>query len=575
MAGIQPTMKGSVQTKMQASPAGRMEAQVANQMRQHVLANREYKVMERVPSVMELSERNRFGSPARQAATADNNFCYAYYNVGDGVFYPGLSYETNNGETGWYYTGYFMNTQAYHFSVEGVLGSSWFMTNSQQTDLNEYKDENNVLKMPYGIGSWYGPGIKSKRQTYWYGGEYASGIFTQYPNGFSNAGFSTGDSEVTSLAVYDPLECTSYVGFGLGQYAFGTVSPYGESHATLVDLGNVGGGLVVDHLQFRVLSATGCPMGDGGKVTVDMIDKWGEGDEDFSIYTAELTPEDFVQDGDPNSFGSFYCVNVYFTEVDEDGFESEVTPVLNGEVQILIQDNGVNCDFGFFMNCDERENESSPWQNSEGKTYYDPLTKCRTYFYYPEQDGFYALDVYGANATVAIMGSYNFLGEFGTGSRVLTGYVPEDAEWLTAQDGTKYTWAVSNVIDGEVYEDFDIESSFDLESLSIEYDGTEVLGYDLSEDYYAEQKVYPFYFAISELPAGVEGRQIHITLSSNDEVSCEIVINQGVVNSEEGIEYVQQDAERHDATLYNLQGVKASNAAQHGVFVQGGRKFVK
>lgn len=581
LAEVQPAPKAMVQPKLQTSVAGRMDAQTAMQMRAHKLANREYKVMNRKPSVMELSERNRFGSEARKApaaTAADNNFCYAFYNPGEGVFYPGLSYETNNGQTGWYYTGYFLNSQAYRFTAEGVLGTNWYLTNSAQTDLNEFADENNVLHMENGIGGWYGPGIKSKRQSYYYGGEYASGKFSAYPNGFSNAGFSCGNGEITSLSVSDDLECTSYVGFGPGEYAFGSTCPYGESHATLIDLGNVGGGLVIDHLQLQLLSATSKPMGEGGRILVTLIDQFGEGEEDYREYNAELVPENFINDGAVGNYGTMYCVNVYFTDIDEDGFESEVSPVVNGNVQILIQDNGVNCDYGFLMNSDDRENEESPWTGSQGQTYYDPLVKSRTYFYYAEKDAFYALDVYGANATVSVMGYYNFLGEYGTGSRVLTGSVPEDAEWYTTEDGTKYTWAVSTVSDGKIYNDFDVESTFNIEGLTIEFNEDEVLGFDYNEEYWGaeegDQKVYPLYFAVSELPEGVAGRQIHITLHSNEQVSCEIVINQGDVNAGEGIESVQQDAQNAETAIFNLQGVKV-NDAQHGIFIQNGCKVVK
>lgn len=576
MAEVQPAPKDLVQPKLQTSVVSRIDAQTVNQMRAHKLANREYKVMDRIPSIMELGERNRFNSPARQAAAADNNFCYAFYNPGEGVFYPGLSYETKNGQTGWYYTGYFLNTQAYHFSVEGVLGENWYLTNAAMTELNEYADENNVLHMDNGIGGWYGPGIKSKRQSYYYGGSYASGIFTSYPNGFSNSGFYCGGGELTSLSVSDPLECTSYVGFGPGQYAFGSTCPYGESHATLIDLGNVGGGLVIDHLQLQIISATSQPLGKGGQIIVTLIDKYGEGEDDYNEYTAELVPENFIDDGVAGNYGTIYCCNVYFTDIDEDGFESEVSPVVNGEVQILIQDNGENCDYGFFMNSDDRENEDSPWTGSNGNTYYDPLVKSRTYFYYPEYDGFYALDAYGANATVSVMGYYNFLGEYGTGSRVLTGYVPEDAEWDTAEDGTKYTWAVSQVIDGEVFYDFDVESTFSIEGMTLECNEDEVVGFDFNDKYWSEeedgQKVYPLYFAVTELPEGVEGREIHATLTSNEQVSCEIIINQGNLSS--GIESVKNDVELQDSRIYNLQGVAVNNA-QHGFFIQNGRKIVK
>lgn len=531
----------------------------------------EPKVMEHVPSIMEIEER---GSVTEKSVKTPIN---AFYNLGEGIFYPGLQYQTIDGNTGWYYSGYFMNGQAYNFSVIGTKGDSWALTNSAATDLNEYA-EDGVLKLDNGIGGWYGPQITNTkaRETYYYGGTWASGVYTNYPNGFENSGMYLGtyDEEqyYMPLAIYDPLECTDYVGHGVGQYGFGSTTYYGASGSTLVELGNVGGGLVVDHLQFKMLSASGTPMGEGAEITVTIYDYEGEDFDNAKVYTAELSPSDFIEDG-VGSYGTYYCVNVYFSDLDEEGFETEIAPVLNNNVEIVINDNQTNVDYGFFMNSDDREDPDQLY--SDGSGY--PVVEARTFWWYGEEQGYYRWR--GSNATIDIMGYFNNLSTYGSSERSAVGYVPNDATYYEdSETGTKYAYAVSSVsVTGDtVYNDFDVASTFDIESIEVDYDEDVVAVCEFDSSYFSSNNAILFYVGLKELPSDVETRTTTVTITSNNEVSYPITITQ--YGATAGINAITKDVEKEDNEIYNLQGVKVGQSdavLAPGVYVKNGKKFVK
>lgn len=553
--------------------------------------NAEPKAYPYMPSLVDKRMLVRRGEEGATRALAANNFCQAYYNLGDGVFYPGLAFHEKGGNytsTGFYFTGNFMISQAFNFTLKQKLGRDWASTNPDKTSFKEFVDADGNLDLStqLGVGSWYGPQVSVKRETYWYCGKWAAAAeHPQFPNGFDNAGVLSGyidyDEEDGSLmldymAPYDPWENITYVGFGQGQYAFGSHSVLlenGDSHATLIDAGNVGGGLVVDHLQMQIISGSSEALGEGGEMYVTIADITDEG-EVVKKYTTVVTGDDLIDAGS-NQFGTSYAVMVYFNEIDEDGFASELSPVIDHNLQILIEDNGVNCDYGFFMNCDDRENEAEQRTGSSGNTYYMPLTAVRTYLLNPEDGQFYGLDSYGANATVDIVGYYNYLGD-ADGNREVTAKVFSNADYQVADDGTKYTWAISAVLPndkGEMvqYNDFDLQSSFDLESWSIEYDEDVVLGWDIDDQYLEQYGIYAFYIAVSEMPEGVTSRTSELKLYSNDEVSMTFTIVQG--EAADGINTVVADNKKEGKT-FNLQGQVAD--AKSGLMVKDGKViFVK
>ena len=542
-------------------------AQKIADMRGKVKYEDNFKVLTADPSLLKID-----GEPGVANAAAAEGAINAYYNIGEGVFYPGLEYATYNDQTGWYYSGYFMNAQAYHFTALQKKGDRWSSTNSTSDDWSEYV-EDGKLTMPFGIGGWYGPRITNTRarESYYYGGVWASDIFSSAPNGFDNSGVYLGtydaDQYYLPLAVYDPLECATYVGHGPGQYGYGSKTYYGPSGSTIVVLGNVGGGLVVDHLQFRMISESGVPMGEGAEITVTIFD-YVEGDEENAkVYTAELNASDFIMAGAAGTYGTQYCVNVYFSDVDQDGFETEITPVLNNNVEIYIEDNQTNVDYGFMLNSDDRE-------DPDASNY--PVLESRSYWWDSEDEAYYRWR--GANATLDVMGYFNNLTTYGTPERSATGYVPNDAVYQTLEDGTQFTWAVAGIDEetGEAYNNFMVESTFDLEAIEVEFDSDVVAGIDVDTTYFAEYSAISFYVALKELPQDVDTRTTTVTFISNDEVQYPITITQ--FGEGAGINNVAKDAEKEDNEVYNLQGVKVSKSEADlpaGVYVKNGKKFVK
>lgn len=552
-------------TARQLSP--REAAQKIADMRGKVKYEDNFKAISTDPSLMKIDRE-----PGVANAAAAEGTINAYYNIGDGVFYPGLEYTTHNDQAGWYYSGYFMNAQAYHFTALQTKGDAWSSTNSTGDDWSEYV-EDGKLTMPFGIGGWYGPKITNTKanESYFYGGTWASGIFSSAPNGFENSGVYLGTYDAEQyympLAVYDPLECVDYVGHGKGEYGYGSKTHYGPSGSTIVDLGNVGGGLVVDHLQFRMISESGVPMGEGAEITVTIYD-YVEGDEaNAKVYTAELNASDFIMVGTAGSYGTEYCVNVYFSDVDEDGFETEIAPVLNNNVEIYIEDNQTNVDYGFLLNADDRE-------DPDASNY--PVVVSRSFWWDSEDQAYYRWR--GCNATLDVMGYFNNLSTYGTPERSATGYVPNDAVYQTAEDGTKYTWAVAGIDEetGDAYNNFMVESTFDIEAFDVEFDSDVVLSCDFDTAYYAQYNAISFYVAVKELPQDVDSRTTTVTFISNGEVEYPITITQYGAGA--GIKGINKDAEKEDNDVYTLQGVKVAKSEAElpaGVYVKNGKKFVK
>ena len=259
-----------------------------------------------------------------------------------------------------------------------------------------------------------------------------------------------------------------------------------------------------------------------------------------------------------------------FVEIDEDGFESEVSPVLTGNVFIDIT-GSEGTDYGIIMVSSDMEDE-----DAEGYVYYD----SRSYWWSDGsadgmQERFYRWTA--DDACVILDARYNALTTYGTPERSATGYVPNDATYSEASDGTKYAWAVAGVNEeGEAYNDFDVESTFDLEHFTVEYDPEVVAGLDFDTTYYADHSLIALFVAVKELPADMETRTTTVTFTSNEEVEYPITITQYGAGA--GIKGINKDAEKEDTEIYNLQGVKVSKSEADlpaGVYVKNGKKFVK
>lgn len=489
-------------------------------------------------------------------AADEHNFIKAYYNLGDGCFYSGLYVH----DGGAYFTGYAMYGQVANFNLKGCLGNKWSMTDPTSKDLSDYVDEENNLKLPVlGVGGFYGPKVASETEEYYYAGKWAGDALPAYPDGFENSivyiGLYNDKAEDLCffMSVYDPWECTTYVGYNVGKYAYGSNRNGVESHATLIDLGNVGGGLVIDHLQFQLISGSSCPLGEGGEMKVTIVDADPVVDTLINKFEATILPEDIELIGAAGQFGSEYFVNVRFSEEDLDGFTSEVTPVVNGSVQILIQDNAVNCDYGFLLNADDRENEND--YNAQANYYYG-VTNERSYWFNPTDQKFRSN--VNSNATVDVVGYFNYLG--GTeGEREFTVTAPVEGGY-----------AVSVIEDGVAYNDVDLLSTFDVEYLTV-VDCPDWISPDVDDSYYEEQGIIAVFFNTGELPAGVKGRSGDVVICSNDQVYVTVTVNQGEVSTDLNSVKVAEKS----APIYNLMGQQVKNTNAKGLYLINGKKVMK
>ena len=475
----------------------------------------------------------------------------AYYSFGEGTLKSSLVWD------GGFYGYSYAVAHAFPYSAKfnAQLGNSWTMITASETlDLSENVDSDGNLFMDnLGIGNYYMPTINARDAQYTWSTRDTKGQILNYALFQDSWGMGTFDAfEVEAF----------YSGYSDG-YGYGSSTPYGPSNRTLVDIGQVGGPLVVDDVCIWLVTETQLFATEDDYILVSLYDIHPN---DTIIYNAYIRPENIE-----TSSNGATCGVGKFVEIDEDGFESEVSPVVTGEVQILITGTE-GTDYGIIMAYSDMEDE-----DSEGYKYYD----SHTYWWNEVADGGMQQRFYrwtAIDAAVILDARFNALTTYGTPEREAVGIVPNDATYYQAEDGTSYTWAVSNVsVTGDtLYNDFDVETTFNLDNFTVEYDPEVVVGLDFDTTYYADYNLVMLYVAVKELPQDVETRTTTVTFTSNEEVVYPITITQFGAGA--GINNVAKDAEKEDNEVYNLQGVKVSKSEADlpaGVYVKNGKKFVK
>ncbi len=476
----------------------------------------------------------------------------AYYSMGDGTLKSSLVWD------GGFYGYNYAVAHAFPYTAKfnALLGNSWSMITSTQTvDLNDQADsEGNLVLNDLGIGNFYMPTITNGKTSYTWSTRDTQGQI------LDGAYFT----ESWGMGVFDAFENKAfYGGFTGGNYGYGSYTPYGPSNLTRVVIGQLSGPLVVDDVCLWLTTNSQLFATDDDYILVTISDT--QADETVKTYEAYIRAENI----ETASNGST-CGIGKFVEIDEDGFESEVSPVLTGNVFIDIT-GSEGTDYGIIMVASDMEDE-----DAEGYEYYD----SRSYWWSDGsadgmQERFYRWTA--DDACVILDARYNALTTYGTPERSATGYVPNDATYSEASDGTKYAWAVAGVNEeGEAYNDFDVESTFDLEHFTVEYDPEVVAGLDFDTTYYADHSLIALFVAVKELPADMETRTTTVTFTSNEEVEYPITITQYGAGA--GIKGINKDAEKEDTEIYNLQGVKVSKSEADlpaGVYVKNGKKFVK
>lgn len=475
----------------------------------------------------------------------------AYYSFGEGTLKSSLVWD------GGFYGYSYAVAHAFPYSAKfnAQLGNSWTMITASETlDLSENVDSDGNLFMDnLGIGNYYMPTINARDAQYTWSTRDTKGQILNYALFQDSWGMGTFDAfEVEAF----------YSGYSDG-YGYGSSTPYGPSNRTLVDIGQVGGPLVVDDVCIWLVTETQLFATEDDYILVSLYDIHPN---DTIIYNAYIRPENIE-----TSSNGATCGVGKFVEIDEDGFESEVSPVVTGEVQILITGTE-GTDYGIIMAYSDMEDE-----DDEGYKYYD----SHTYWWNEVAEGGMQQRFYrwtAIDAAVILDARFNALTTYGTPEREAVGIVPNDATYYQAEDGTSYTWAVSNVsVTGDtLYNDFDVETTFNLDNFTVEYDPEVVVGLDFDTTYYADYNLVMLYVAVKELPQDVETRTTTVTFTSNEEVVYPITITQFGAGA--GINNVAKDAEKEDNEVYNLQGVKVSKSEADlpaGVYVKNGKKFVK
>ena len=475
----------------------------------------------------------------------------AYYSFGEGTLKSSLVWD------GGFYGYSYAVAHAFPYSAKfnAQLGNSWTMITASETlDLSENVDSDGNLFMDnLGIGNYYMPTINARDAQYTWSTRDTKGQILNYALFQDSWGMGTFDAfEVEAF----------YSGYSDG-YGYGSSTPYGPSNRTLVDIGQVGGPLVVDDVCIWLVTETQLFATEDDYILVSLYDIHPN---DTIIYNAYIRPENIEE-----ATNGATCGVGKFVEIDEDGFESEVSPVVTGEVQILITGTE-GTDYGIIMAYSDMEDE-----DSEGYKYYD----SHTYWWNEVAEGGMQQRFYrwtAIDAAVILDARFNALTTYGTPEREAVGIVPNDATYYQAEDGTSYTWAVSNVsVTGDtLYNDFDVETTFNLDNFTVEYDPEVVVGLDFDTTYYADYNLVMLYVAVKELPQDVETRTTTVTFTSNEEVVYPITITQFGAGA--GINNVAKDAEKEDNEVYNLQGVKVSKSEADlpaGVYVKNGKKFVK
>ena len=475
----------------------------------------------------------------------------AYYSFGEGTLKSSLVWD------GGFYGYSYAVAHAFPYSAKfnAQLGNSWTMITASETlDLSENVDSDGNLFMDnLGIGNYYMPTINARDAQYTWSTRDTKGQILNYALFQDSWGMGTFDAfEVEAF----------YSGYSDG-YGYGSSTPYGPSNRTLVDIGQVGGPLVVDDVCIWLVTETQLFATEDDYILVSLYDIHPN---DTIIYNAYIRPENIEE-----ATNGATCGVGKFVEIDEDGFESEVSPVVTGEVQILITGTE-GTDYGIIMAYSDMEDE-----DDEGYKYYD----SHTYWWNEVADGGMQQRFYrwtAIDAAVILDARFNALTTYGTAEREAVGIVPNDATYYQAEDGTSYTWAVSNVsVTGDtLYNDFDVETTFNLDNFTVEYDPEVVVGLDFDTTYYADYNLVMLYVAVKELPQDVETRTTTVTFTSNEEVVYPITITQFGAGA--GINNVAKDAEKEDNEVYNLQGVKVCKSEADlpaGVYVKNGKKFVK
>ena len=468
------------------------------------------------------------------------------------------------------FTSYFQPTTKGLWSIEDI-------------DLDQYPfvdSDNNFTLTPFGVPTaWTCPILTTGKASYTYGDAgAASNQGVSYPE---NSVFFASDGDNMAVGAYDYWcggrfymgynNTPAYGSYNLPDAIWDIDETTGDttfcqinSNTLIIDLGHIPG-FVAENLHLTGGPYTQeAPLMNGATLSFALIDYDENEVDETVVYQGTVTADDFIQDA-----GEWWTAIASFTEEDEDGFETSISPVIRHSAQLVITgfyQDGVDFAIPMMYSANEKGETDFPTH-----AYYDLIVNGEQYL---DQDGdpIFTSDVY-TDAVVNLYGHFTFIG--GTeGEKTLEGWIDETSVYETAEDGTKYTLAYSGTgEDGKMYYDFDYMSTFGIDYITADFDADKILDFEADSTYYGQYGVYMLFLAVSDKLEPGETTSVKVYTNNEDYMTINITNRIGA-----GINNVAKDAEKEDNEVYNLQGVKVSKSDAElpaGIYVKNGKKFVK
>lgn len=476
--------------------------------------------VEKVPSIQLLNKTfDQENAPAmkpQRVAAAHNT---AHYDLGEGVYRMGWTTNLNS------FSAPLLSMQAFSPTPTFLAkkGNTWKIngnTVSATNDLGALLDaNNNICYGSLGIVTWYTPTIYNGTYSYFYGSEGK--------NSYSGINIAS-LAESNPLGMYNMYDCNLYVGWGGGQYAYGSGkelngdNQYESSNTVLVDFGKPAGGcLVLNSVFFPAISKTN-PLAKGATLQAVLVEYADDNMTTvLNTFNAVFTSDNFFFGGQLDGGMKIYAAEATFVAKDADGFEEDVIPVINNPFRLYVtgfQETGVDC--GIPMTYDQtakQEIDGSITVSYPSHTYFDLYVDGQLQVGSTGAAKFYQYAY--TDAILAVNGYYNYLGGL-AGEKVVTGEAP-------VEGGI----AVTAVENGQKYNDYGVQSTFGASKLGI-VSGPDWAELAIDTTYYKDYSTLIFYIGAAALPSGVEGRVGDFVLMSEDmAASVTLRVTQGKVST--------------------------------------------
>lgn len=458
---------------------------------------------------------------------------------------------------------------------QGVKGNKWTI-GKDDTDIteecagNKYEIEGEKLG-----GGYYMPKIRNGNDFYYYGSDGANAS-VGYGIVFTGE-YATDEESLNSVGNYNIYANTQwYMGFS-NTVAFGSRkfinkdSVLVTSNSTMIEYEVPAGQyFVLDRVEIPLIVSSDengqdyASIWEDEEVTLDayILEETGVKDE-YNTYHATISTSDL------DSVGDALRMTINFTEVDEDGFEAGITPVLRNNFRLIITGfakPGIH--IGIQMIYDVNSYQTANGYVSEYGThsYFDQYRDGVVY-----EDGAFFYDS-RVEALVNLIGSYYTFCDYSTGAAKFEGTVPFGSK-VYSQEGLDFCVAVSGVSEeGKEYNDFDIFTDATADEIVVVCDDPNLLGYDVDDSYFESNGVQIIYFYVKPVLAGEQGYTVRGTIET-EIASMDFEI---VAMDENGTSLQKVAVAKENKTMiYNMMGQQVKNTNAKGIYMMNGKKVIK